>query len=184
VDKDPDQALVERCRSGDSTAFPVLVARYQRPIYNAAYRVLGNAEDAADVTQVVFMKIAERLDDYDAHFKFFSWIYRIALNESLNLLRRNDREEPLGDDAELPGSEASQPEWQAHESELSARVQKALMSLGIDDRAVLALRHFSDCSYREIGLILDIDEKTVKSRLYEARVRLRELLRDLHAAWQ
>ena len=181
--KDPDEALVERCRKGDGAAFAVLVNRYQGPIYNAAYRVLGNAEDASDITQSVFLKIAERLDDYDPKYKFFSWIYRIALNESLNLLRRNGREEPLGDDEEfLPGDAHADPEWQALEAELSARVQGALMKLKAQDRMMLALRHFSDCSYREIADVLEIDEKTVKSRLFEARSRMRGLLHEVHAA--
>ena len=180
--KDPDEALVERCRKGDGAAFAVLVNRYQGPIYNAAYRVLGNAEDASDITQSVFLKIAERLDDYDPKYKFFSWIYRIALNESLNLLRRSGREEPLGDDEDLLPGDGRDPESQALGAELSARVQRALMKLKAQDRMVLALRHFSECSYREIADVLEIDEKTVKSRLFEARSRMRGLLHEVHAA--
>ena len=179
--KDDDQALVESCRKGDRAAFTILVTRYQRPIYNAAYRVLGNAEDASDIAQVVFLKIAERLHEYDPQYKFFSWIYRIAINESINLLRRNRREQPLDDEIDLPGPENAGPEWQYNNGQLSERVQRALMSMKIDDRVVLTLRHFSDCSYREIGQVLELEEKTVKSRLFEARQRLGELLKDLRA---
>jgi RNA polymerase sigma-70 factor (ECF subfamily) len=121
----------------------------------------------------------ERLDDYDPQYKFFSWIYRIAVNESLNLLRRNKREEALDDDVDLPGSERNNPESQFGEAEVSRRIRSALMSLPTNDRIVLSLRHFSECSYQEIGQILDLDEKTVKSRLYEARHRLRDVLKDL-----
>jgi RNA polymerase sigma-70 factor (ECF subfamily) len=178
VTKESDEELVHRCRGGDSSAFRVLVARYQKPLYNAAYRVLGNADDARDVTQVAFMEVAERLDGYDANHKFFSWIYRITLNAALNLLRRDGREQRLGDhERRRPGP--VDPESRAAESEESRRIQRALMQMSEDHRVVLTLRHFSDCSYREIGLILEIDEKTVKSRLFEARQRLRELLRDL-----
>ena len=180
MDKDPDQLLVARHRSGDPAAFPELVARYQRPIYNAAFRVLGNAEDAADIAQDVFMRISQRLDEYDDTHKFFSWIYRIALNQAINLARRNWREEPLGDEDELAAGAASDPERSAQLAELSVRVQGALMKLRVDDRAVLALRHFSELSYREIADVLTIDEKTVKSRLFEARLRMRELLREYH----
>ena len=84
--------------------------RYQRPLYNAAFWVLRSAEDAADITQIVFLKVAEQLDDYDPQYKFFSWIYRIAVNESLNLLRRNRREEPLDEEFESPGPERDDPE--------------------------------------------------------------------------
>jgi RNA polymerase sigma-70 factor (ECF subfamily) len=182
VDKDNDESLVERCRSGDSAAFEALVVRYQRPIYNAAFRVLGNAEDASDITQAVFLKVAERLDDFDPQYRFFSWIYRIALNESFDVLRRQGREEPLDDDWDPPGPDHLDPERAVSDAQVSSRVQAALMSLRMDDRAVLTLRHFSECSYREIGVILDIDEKTVKSRLFEARQRLKDLLKDLIAA--
>jgi RNA polymerase sigma-70 factor (ECF subfamily) len=179
VDDEPDETLVERCREGDRSAFAVLVGRYHRPIYNAAYRVLGNAEDASDITQVVFMRVTERLDDFDSRYKFFSWIYRIAVNESLNMLRRGKREEQLDDDADFAGSPHDDPESRLGAVQVSAQLRAALLRLPTAARMVISLRHFSDCSYEEIGQILDIDEKTVKSRLYEARQRLRELLKDL-----
>jgi len=179
VDNDPDQALVERFRSGDREAFTELVIRYQRPIYNAAFWVLRKAEDANDITQSVFLKVAERLDDYDGQHRFFSWIYRIAVNESLNLLRRNGREDALDDEIDIPGAPSANPEWRLGEAQRSRRVQSALMGMKTNDRMVLTLRHFSECSYQEIGQILDLDEKTVKSRLFEARRRLREMLKDL-----
>jgi len=176
--EEPDKALVERCRNGDRAAFTIMVTRYQRPIYNAAFRVLGNAEDASDVTQIVFLKISERLHEYDSQYKFFSWIYRIAINESINLRRRSRREQPLDDEVDLEGPAADRPESQYENGQLSERIQRALMSMKADDRIVLTLRHFSDCSYREIGQILELEEKTVKSRLFEARQRLGELLKD------
>jgi RNA polymerase sigma-70 factor (ECF subfamily) len=179
VSNDPDQTLIERWRSGDQQAFTELVVRYQRPIYNAAFWILRKAEDANDITQAVFLKVAERLDEYDPQFKFFSWIYRIAVNESLNLLRRNGHEEGLDDEVELPGPDSANPERIASAAQVSRRIQSALMSMAINDRMVLMLRHFSDCSYQEIGDILGLDEKTVKSRLFEARLRLRVLLKDL-----
>lgn len=179
VSNDPDLELVERCRNGDWGAYTELVVRYQRPIYNAAFWILRKAEDASDITQVVFLKVAERLDEYDPRFKFFSWIYRIAVNESLNLLRRNGREEALDDEIDLPGLETSSPERIASDAQVSRRIQSALMSMPTNDRMVLMLRHFSDCTYQEIGEILGLDEKTVKSRLFEARQRLRKMLEDL-----
>jgi RNA polymerase sigma-70 factor (ECF subfamily) len=178
-DNDADLALVERCRKGDWSAFTELVVRYQRPIYNAAFWVLRKPEDANDITQVVFLRIAERLDEYDSRFKFFSWIYRIAVNESLNLLRRYGREDALEDGVDLQGSDSDDPERQASAAEVAQRIRRALMKLTPNDRVVLTLRHFSECSYEEIGQILDLDQKTVKSRLFEARQRLRVLLGDL-----
>ena len=177
-----DQELLTRYRNGDREAFADIVVRYQRPIYNAALWMLRNAEDARDVAQTVFLKVVERLDDYDDRYKFFSWIYRIAVNESLNLLRRGGREEPLDEDAELPDTDAVNPESQMQLAERSRHVHKALMSLSTNDRTVLMLRHFSECSYDEIAEILDLDEKTVKSRLFDARHRLGGKLKDLGPA--
>lgn len=177
---DDDQLQLSRCQKGDQTAFAVLVHRYHRPLYNAAYRVLGNAEDATDITQVVFLKIAERIDEYDPKYKFFSWIYRIAINESLNLLRTRQREVALDDETELADADDMNPEARYHRTEVREHVQQALMRLKLDDRVVITLRHFSEFSYREISEILDLEEKTVKSRLFEARQRLGVLLIDLN----
>ena len=174
-----DNALLTRYRAGDQQAFADLVIRYQRALYNAALWIVRNAEDARDVTQEVFLKVAGRLEDYDPRYKFFSWIYRIAVNESLNLLRRNARVEALDEEDELPAGESADPEWQLGEAQKSGRIRQALMSLSANDRIVLMMRHFSELSYEEIAGILELDEKTVKSRLYEARQRLRELLQDL-----
>jgi RNA polymerase sigma-70 factor, ECF subfamily len=179
VARDPDEELVQRCRAGDAGAFRVLVARYERPLYNAAYRVLGNADDASDATQVALMEVAEHLDGYDPERKFFSWIYRITLNAALNLARHNRREAPRGGEEAMGRVEPVTPESSLAASEMSARLQLDLLRLSVDHRAVLTLRHFSGCSYREIGRILSLDERVVKSRLFEARQRLRELLHDL-----
>ena len=178
VYKEADQALVERYRTGDKAAFTELVLRYQRPIYNAAFWVLRRADDASDITQEVFLKVAERRDEYDPKFKFFSWIYRIAINESLNLLRQN-RRETLDNDIDLRAPDSASPEQQLGDAQLSERIRSAIMSMNINDRVVLSLRHFSECSYEAIAQILDLEEKTVKSRLFESRQRLRSLLADL-----
>ncbi len=179
VDEDADRAAIERYRHGERGAFTELVIRYHRPIYNAAFWILRRAEDANDVTQDVFLKVAERLDEYDPQYRFFSWIYRIAVNEALNLARQNGRVEALDDEIDIPDSERANPERKVAEAELSSRIRSALMRMSINDRVVLSLRHFSECSYQEIGQILDIDDKTVKSRLFEARQRLRDMLEDL-----
>jgi RNA polymerase sigma-70 factor (ECF subfamily) len=141
--------------------------------------VLGNVEDANDITQVVFVRVLERLDEYDPQYKFFSWIYRIAINESINVLRRNGREQPIDPNVDLPEPDRADPESRLYDGQMSDRVQKALMSMKTEDRVVLTLRHFSECSYREMAEILKLEEKTVKSRLFEARQRLAALLKDV-----
>jgi RNA polymerase sigma-70 factor (ECF subfamily) len=179
VNKDNDTGLVERLRTGEAEAFVALIRTYQRPLYNAAYRVLGNADDATDVVQAVFLKVVERLDGYDAQYKLFSWLYRITVNEAVDVLRRRQREEPLEEDFDQAGPDHATPEAQLGASQRADLVQRALMSLKADDRIVITLRHFSELSYEEIAVVLDVSEKTVKSRIYEARQRLAGKLGEL-----
>jgi len=168
-----DGALVDRCRRGDRQAIEMLIREYEKPVYNAAYRILGNPDDAADATQSVFLKAFENLDRYDAKYKFFSWIYRIAVNESINQFKRNRKLEPLEDDSV---ADTSGPDSTVESGDLAHWIQDGLMALTHDYRTVVVLRHFSDLSYREIGDVLDIPEKTVKSRLYSARQSMKERL--------
>ncbi len=179
MEDDDDRALLTRFRGGDREAFTALVVRYQRPIYNAALAVLRRPEDARDVTQTVFLKAVERGDGYDPQYKVFSWLYRIAVNESLDLLRRGRRETALDDEIDIPDVDGRGPEALLSEAQMSAHIRRSVMSMSVNDRVVLSLRHFSDCSYEQMAEILDLDEKTVKSRLFEARRRLRGLLGNL-----
>lgn len=179
-DADEDRALVERYRQGEVQAFTELVVRYQRQVYQAAFWVVRRGDDAADVAQTAFLKAAEHIDDYDPRHKFFSWIYRIALNEALNLVRRRERDVDTDDAADdTPAAEHVGPEWQASAAQRARRLRAALMQLPPNARAVIALRHFQDCSYQEMAQVLGLEEKTVKSRLFEARQRLKVLLGDL-----
>ena len=175
--EDDDDTLLERYRHGDQDAYAALVVRYHRPIYNAAFWILRRAEDASDVTQIVFLKVIEKLDDYDPQYRFFSWIYRIAVNEALNLQRRGAHQAPRDDDdaAALP-ARGRDTEADVGGAEQARHLQAALLALPVNARVVLSLRHFSECSYEEIADILALDLKTVKSRLFEARQRLRALL--------
>lgn len=172
--KDRDTALISDCKRGDRNALETLVRRYEKPIYNAAYRMLGNPDDAADITQIAFLKVFENLDRYNPKFKFFSWIYRIAVNESINLLKRRGRQEPFDD---RHASSLREPEALAEAGHLCDCVQEILMELQEEHRAVIVLRHFTECSYHEIGEILQIPDKTVKSRLYTARQIMKDKIK-------
>jgi RNA polymerase sigma-70 factor (ECF subfamily) len=169
-----DGILVERCRGGDRRAFEALVVRYQKPVFNAALRMLRNPDDARDVSQTVFLKVYVHLADYDPTYKFYSWIYRIAVNESLNVLSRRRRHEPiLGDEADgSPG-----PDSEVDGFQVGRGIERALMTLKPDYRAVIVLRHVLDCSYQDMAEVLSLPEKTVKSRLFAARQLLAEALR-------
>jgi RNA polymerase sigma-70 factor (ECF subfamily) len=165
--------LVGACLGGDDRAFEALVERYERKVFNAALRMLNNPEDAADVTQSVFLRVYKNLDRFDARYKFFSWIYRITINESINFLRRRKPAEPA-DDA-IPSKQRN-PLETLRGSELCEAVQDALMSLKPDLRTVIILRHFHGCTYREMSEILEIREETVKSRLFSGRRMLRDVI--------
>lgn len=176
--EDQDTALISSCRRGDREALGLLVSRYEKPIFNAAYRMLGNRAEASDVTQSVFLKVFEHLDGYESKYRFFSWIYRIALNTSIDQLHRRQALEPAGDEfiEDRAVSRAAGPEDLVNASQLHDVVQAALMELQQDYRAVIVLRHFAECSYEQMAEVLHIPEKTVKSRLYSARQLLKEKL--------
>ena len=175
MSKTDDTKLIERCRSGDRKAFEALLMQYERPVFNAAYRMLNNRDDAQDITQSVFLKVFENFDQYDPSRRFFSWIYRITLNESINWKSKTNRLTPL--DIET-ADEGKGPEQQLDTEQASQSVQAALMTLTSDYRSVVVMKHFLGCSYTEISQVLDIPEKKVKSRLYSARQQLKDALAD------
>jgi RNA polymerase sigma-70 factor (ECF subfamily) len=136
--------------------------------------MLHSQDDAQDVTQTVFLKAFENLASYDPTHKFYSWIYRIALNESINAVRRRGRAtDPLEDYHVSP---EPGPESEAGSEQLGTEIQAALADLTPEYRAVIVLKYFLECSYAEIGEILEVEEKTVKSRLFTARQRLKDVL--------
>lgn len=164
-----DRALVKRYLEGQRDAASGLVDRYQKRLFNVALRMLNNVQDAEDVTQTVFLNAFLKLRTYDPRFKFFSWIFRMTVNESLNTLKRRKPTVTLEDEMDIraPGTA---PDGAA---EIEDRVGRALMGLKPDDRTVVVLRHFVSFSYQEIADVLEIPVRTVKSRLFTARERLR-----------
>jgi RNA polymerase sigma-70 factor (ECF subfamily) len=171
VDED-DAECVARCLRGDASAFEPLVARYQKVLFNVSLRMVGDSEDARDVTQTAFVKAWEKLASFDPSHRFFSWLYRIMINESLNLIERRHRQVPLDAGPSAPAL----PDRQLEASELAERIQNALSELTQESREVLVLRHFAELSYQEMATALEIPEKTVKSRLFTARQRLGDIL--------
>src|SRR5437867_3329385 len=165
-----DEALARSSVSGDPRAFEELVTRYQRMVYTLTLRMVGNGEDARELTQVSFIKAWRGLGRFDSRRRFFSWLYRIAVHECLNFRRQRRRFEAMETEPESPGRG---PAEQAEELETEAQVQQALNRVGERDRQILVLRHFLDLSYEAIGEALRVPPKTVKSRLYVARQRLR-----------
>lgn len=165
--------LIARSLDGDHDAYGELVETHQRVLYNVALRMTGNREDAQDVTQIAFIKAYRNLASFDRSRKFFSWVYRILWNETLNLIQRRPRLEPLDD--EMPAGQPA-PDRESEEREASALIHEAIQELPADYRQVILLRHFAQLSYQEMSRVIELPEKTVKSRLFTARRLLGTIL--------
>ncbi len=171
--QDEDLRLVLQSREGNRDAFAALVKKYQTPMFNVALRMMSDRDEAEEIVQEAFVRAYEALGSFDVRYRFFSWLYRILTNHAVDVLKRGKRRESLSPD--LPANDLS-PEELHEESEVAASVQNAVYQLPVDYRAVIVLRHFQELSYEEIGQILSIPEKRVKSRLFSARMLLRETL--------
>ncbi|MHC4931285.1 MAG: sigma-70 family RNA polymerase sigma factor [Planctomycetota bacterium] len=184
-----DETLVSRARSGDTAAFDALILRHQDRVYNMAYRMLGNREDALDLSQEVFITVFRGLGRFEAKARFSTWLYRVTVNRCRDALRRrgsvkHTRPQSLdaARDGESPREIASTgrpPPEEAMGREVRERVEGAIGELPEDTREVLILRDREDLSYEEIAEILAIPVGTVRSRLNRARTLLRELLRPI-----
>jgi RNA polymerase sigma-70 factor (ECF subfamily) len=171
TDADLDRALVLRYLDGELAAGDELVGRHLRRMFNVALRIVGNVQDAEDVTQTAFGNAFAALGSYDPKYRFFSWIYRMTVNASLNTLER--RRDMVSFDGKFDVPAISSTESAAEAEDL---VGRALLELKPGDRAVVVLRHLEALSYEEIADALGVPVKTVKSRLFTARQRLREVL--------
>jgi RNA polymerase sigma-70 factor, ECF subfamily len=178
IDQDADDlALVVRCRAGETAAFEALVERYQRVLFTVALRMLGDYDAANDAAQNAFVKAYRKLETFDPTRRFFSWIYRILVNECLNARRDALPHEPLAPDLAAVGTPADLFE----SADRRKRVQEAILALPVEYREVIVLRHFAELSYEEIGETLRLPARTVKSRLHTGKTRLAAMLRGLEA---
>lgn len=170
-DHPSDLDLVLRSRSGDARAFGMLVDRHQAVVYNLALRMVRDGQDAEDVAQRVFIKVYEKLDRFDPEYKFFSWIYRMTMNESINYVK--ERRHHVSLTTEHAATIVAADDESSRD--VTDSVSLALMELDAEDRGIVIMKHIQGLSYEEIASILEIPQKTVKSRLYSARQRLKQI---------
>lgn len=180
-----EKKCIQKAAKGDANAFEDLVLRYQTQIYNLCYRMTGNAEDAADLTQDAFVKVWKHLDSFQFDSSFSTWLYRLATNCCLDFLRSEkrratislvvDNEEDGEQMMDIPDDEPS-PEETLISQEEKERLLWAMNQLDDEQRQILTLRVVNDLSYNDIAQILKIKEGTVKSRLSRARENLRKKL--------
>jgi len=167
-----DRELVESFRSGRREAFQDLMARHERRIYNVAYRMLGVAEDASDATQDAFLSCYRHLDGFRGDAEFTTWLHRITINACYDLMRRRRPTTSLDDE---PGPTISSPDH-ADRAAAAADVQRALLIVPPEFRAVLIMHELQDLPIDDIAEALEIPVGTVKSRLFRGRAALGRIL--------
>lgn len=177
-----EMELVARARQGEVDAFSSLVTLYETRVYNLAFRITGNAADAADVAQEAFLAAFEGMKRFRAESALYTWLYRIVVNKALSSRRvkSSRREFSVGDDAsplDFAMDDCAAPDKIAQRHERAEIVQRAISRLGDDLRAVVVLRDIQGLEYEEIADVLDIALGTVKSRLHRARLALRNSLK-------
>lgn len=180
-----DLCLVERVQNGDTAAFEELVHRYHRSVYNLALRLTDDPEDASDIAQETFLKVYRNMHTFRGDSELKTWIYKITLNQSSNLLRwwkRRFRHKSIAIDPDSGISEKlmsglHSPEQSALNAEKRRMIQEALSRVKFDFRVAVILRDIEGLSYEEIGQMLELSVGTVKSRISRGREELREQLK-------
>jgi len=188
-----DAALVAECRKGRMEAFGSLVAKYQDRLYNTLLRFCGDRDEAADLCQEAFVRAMEKISGFRSRSRFYTWLYRIAVNLAISRRRREKRvrfnsltpDPELGDGqaagltAELAARRQTDPVRAAMGRETQSRVLEALEALDDEHRVVVVLRDIEEMDYSQMAAVLSVPVGTVKSRLHRARCLLRERLVDI-----
>jgi RNA polymerase sigma-70 factor (ECF subfamily) len=174
---DEEQVWLEQARQGDREAFGKLIGAYQTPVFNLAYRMLGNADEAEQAAQEAFIRAWTRLDGYDPGRKFSTWLLSITSNYCIDQIRKRraqllSLDEPLPSHPALMSERDSGPEAKVSESEQQVVVQNLLETLPADYRQAVVLRYWYDMSYEEIAEVMETTVSAIKSRLFRARRQL------------
>jgi RNA polymerase sigma-70 factor, ECF subfamily len=182
----PDVALVERVRAGDISAYDTLVRKYERQVFRIAQHITQNREDAEDVMQDAFLKAYEKLDQFQGNSKFYTWLVRIAVNESLMRLRKRRTGKMVSIDEDIETDEgtvprdladwAPDPEQNYTQAELGRILEKTIKGLPPGFKVVFELRDVQGLSTEDTAEALGLSVPAVKSRLLRARLQLRERL--------
>lgn len=181
-----DQSLILRAQAGDQAAFRRLVERHQRRAFGIAVALVRDEEDANEVVQEAFIRVYRGLSQFHGGSSFFTWLYRIVTNLSIDVMRRPARrEQPLGDELEreldaspalVRGFDASDPFVELHRSELRSVIEKALDELPPYHRGVIVMREIQGMSYEEMASAMNVSKGTIMSRLFHARRKLEKAL--------
>ena len=190
---DSDQKWVKQCQEGDAQAFRQLVEKYEGRIYNLACSIVGDRDAAQDAAQETFIRAYQAISRFRGQSTFYTWLYRIGVNVSLNAAQKEKRRVDTAslDDVIESKSISSDvifskkaPDSDIERIQLREHIQKILLELTPDHRAVIVLKDLEDQSQEEIAEALGCSIGTVKSRLSRARAHLRDLLRPLYEEWE
>ncbi|MEW6376587.1 MAG: sigma-70 family RNA polymerase sigma factor [Thermodesulfobacteriota bacterium] len=181
--------VIESCKAGDRKAFAEIVLHYQKRVFNIAYRMLGNREEAKDLAQEVFLSVFESIKDLREEIKFDAWLTQVTLNHCRNrwkyLKRRHyfnsdSLDDPVEtDDGNMPRpipDPSDNPETHYKKKMIQLFVQRGLLRLKEDQRELIVLRDLQGLSYEEIGKLFHLPEGTIKSKLHRARMDLKGIL--------
>lgn len=176
-----DLQIIQECLSGNVQAYGELIVRYQDRLFNSLFRFLGHEEDASDVVQEAFFNAFQALRDFQGGSRFYTWLYRIAMNLAIDQRRRLSKQEStqMGKRLLIQTQDKTlldNPMILAMRRENIESVQKALMKLSHDHRSVLILKDIEGLHYEEIAEILSIPIGTVRSRIHRARLELRNII--------
>ncbi len=166
---------IQQAQRGDTDAFARLVQLYQTPVYNLAYRMLGERMEAEDAAQETFLRAFRNLGQYDPARPFRNWLLSITAHYCVDRIRRRRSLLTL-DDEFSPGETGADPGGAVAAWEVREHIQRLLMCLPAEDRAAVTLRYWYDCSYEEMAQILGTTVSAVKSRLHRARLALAQML--------
>lgn len=169
-----DRELIAACLRGQLDAYGELVGRYQDRLFNAVFRFLGHAEDAKDVVQEAFLSAYQALGRFKGDSRFFTWLYRIAINHAVDQQRKQKSLQRLERQLETAG-EGATPEDALERQEENEKLRQALEYLSTEHRMVLVLKDIDDLKYEEMAEVLDVPIGTIRSRLHRARLELRQV---------
>jgi RNA polymerase sigma factor (sigma-70 family) len=185
---DPDEDLVARARSGDTRAFDALILKYGEKLYGLVYNMTSHKEDTHDLLQDIFAKAYQSLPRFRGQSSFYTWIYQIAVNMTLNFLKKRKRRSGMSlneldssvqqDPALIDSSHMANPEKQSKLHELQKRLNEAMLSLSEAHRTVVTMFDIQGIPHAEIARILNTSEGTVRSRLHYAHLHLQSKLQD------
>ena len=184
-----DEELMQQAKEGNSRAFDVLVRKWEHRVFNLIYRIVGDFETAEDIRQEVFIRIYKSAKQYRPRGQFKTWLYRIAVNCSINEVRKRERRQTLPlsishDDGEQQKLEDVIPDHNPGPdeviqcNEIAEHIQGALLRLSNEQRAVIVMKHYEGLKFREIASVLDCPLGTVKSRMHQGLEQMRIMLRD------